>query len=775
MDLQRLFALKDQETFQEVLRQEGRDYYERRQMLEAANTLFRSEKRLSKMTQAERSIFLGRTTKKEDFHAFDTNFFGAPGGNGEVKKIIATQYLHLDAFFAAIPRHGDITETKFKKLVKQFNQGCKAGGSKKIAFVFLTRILTVSRPDFFVSAADKALEPICKALQINAVGVDPDKYWSLLKALHQLPIFKHSVNDVSSLDLALLDNVIWTVSVSSSTDGAQSPSADHHIKRKNMETSPSQALNQILYGPPGTGKTYHTIEAAVMVCEPSFTWGDRVELKVKHDELVANKRIHFVTFHQSFSYEEFVEGLKANSENGQINYQVEDGIFKQLCHYDEVPVIESSTDESISIKERKVWKMSLGNTLHDDVNIFENCISNNQIRLGYGDSLDFSECNSRQAVLAQFDANGVPSKLADIHVALVNIFKNVMTKGDLVIVTDGNLKFRAIAEITGDYIYDTDVDSHYAQTRAVIWHRVYEKSLPYEKVMKKQFTQRTLYPLSSFVLDMEKLQFLLLNEKESFQKLQTKMEKCVTSPARVLIIDEINRGNISKIFGDLITLIEPSKRAGAAEALSVQLPYSKESFSVPNNLHIIGTMNTADRSLAMMDTALRRRFDFIEMMPKPELLKDVSVKGIDLEKLLEKINQRIEILYDREHTLGHAFFMPVKALLDEKKEDLAFTQLRSIFQNKVIPLLEEYFFEDWDKIRLVLADNQKPENLQFVLKKVQKNTALNELFGKGHQLDKYGQTVVQYSLVDSSLGVWSEPNAYIGIYQVMSDVTAEEG
>ena len=189
----------------------------------------------------------------------------------------------------------------------------------------------------------------------------------------------------------------------------------------------------------------------------------------------------------------------------------------------------------------------------------------------------------------------------------------------------------------------------------------------------------------------------------------------------VFIIDEINRGNISKIFGELITLIEDSKRNGKEEAMSVTLPYSQEEFSVPKNVYILGTMNTADRSIALMDTALRRRFEFIEMMPDIRLLKDVIVKDnkdskdnknnkeIDIQKMLEKMNQRIEVLYDREHTLGHAFFMPLK---NEKKATI--DQLASIFKNKILPLLQEYFYEDYDKIRIVLGDNAKDEDEQFI-------------------------------------------------------------
>lgn len=179
----------------------------------------------------------------------------------------------------------------------------------------------------------------------------------------------------------------------------------------------------------------------------------------------------------------------------------------------------------------------------------------------------------------------------------------------------------------------------------------------------------------------------------------------------IFIIDEINRGNISKIFGELITLIEDSKRAGAEEAMSVTLPYSGEPFSVPNNVYILGTMNTADRSIALMDTALRRRFEFVEMMPDTSTLAGVNIEGIEIDKMLEIMNKRIELLYDREHTLGHAFFMGLK-------KEPTIDNLAKIFQNKIIPLLQEYFYEDYEKIMLVLGiDPSKDTDKDFISKK----------------------------------------------------------
>ena len=166
----------------------------------------------------------------------------------------------------------------------------------------------------------------------------------------------------------------------------------------------------------------------------------------------------------------------------------------------------------------------------------------------------------------------------------------------------------------------------------------------------------------------------------------------------VLIIDEINRGNISKIFWELITLIETSKRYGNDEAITVKLPYSGEQFTVPNNLYIIGTMNTTDRSIALMDIALRRRFNFVEMSPQSEVLSGISVGSIDIQKLFTTLNERIEFLYDRDHLLGQAFFLPLK-------ETPTLEKLNEIFQRVIIPLLQEYFYEDGEKIQIIFWDH----------------------------------------------------------------------
>ena len=236
-----------------------------------------------------------------------------------------------------------------------------------------------------------------------------------------------------------------------------------------------------------------------------------------------------------------------------------------------------------------------------------------------------------------------------------------------------------------------------------------------------------------------------------------------------MVIDEINRGNISKIFGELITLIEPDKRDGSENAISVTLPYSGESFSVPPNIDIIGTMNTADRSLALLDTALRRRFDFVPILPDARdeagsplfgLRVTLGEQVIDIPRMLSVINQRVEALYDRDHCIGHAYFTSLAKVPDGDERLVALSQ---VFSNRIVPLLEEYFFEDWQKIRLVLADNQKPEVARFVVESDDHEEDLARLFGSDHGLDTYA-TKKRYVVQDAS---FANPDAYIGIYKTL--------
>ena len=503
--------------------------------------------------------------------------------------------------------------------------------------------------------------------------------------------------------------------------------------------------NMILYGPPGTGKTFHTINRALQILDPAFYQEhqkDRSRLREKYESLKKSGRVGFVTFHQSFSYEDFVEGIKAQaSEEGEIRYEVEDGIFKRVCAAASARVTRDS-DTGIQLNGRKIWKMSLGNTLGDDAHIYDECITNNYILLGWGDDIDFTGCASRNDVLTKQKDHGWSVKSKDYSVQSVYRFIHHIKKGDIVVISDGNHKFRAIAEITGDYRYLPKEDRvGYQQCRDVRWLRRYNPSLPREELFEKALSQQTLYQLDRGNIRMDSLQEMLTPKTDE-----------PDSKPHVLIIDEINRGNISRVFGELITLIEPSKRQGAGEALAVRLPYSKNEFSVPDNLYLIATMNTADRSLALMDTALRRRFVFEEMMPQPSLLGEIAEKdleGINLRLMLEALNQRIELLYDREHTLGHSFFIPLK-------QEPSLSLLSQVFDQQVLPLLEEYFFEDWDKIRRVLGDFQKPAEFQFIHRK---EHVLSEILGSDWE---GANETLSYERNDEALG---SPEAYIGIYK----------
>ena len=327
-------------------------------------------------------------------------------------------------------------------------------------------------------------------------------------------------------------------------------------------------LNQILYGSPGTGKTYTTINKALEILanygEIEKIPDNRQKQKEIFDTFVAKGQIEFVTFHQSYGYEEFVEGIKPSVKNGTVIYETKNGVFKNLC------------------------KKAL----------------------------------------------------------------------------EG-------------------------------------KDKPY-----------------------------------------------------ILIIDEINRGNIAKILGELITLIEPSKRIGKSERLQLTLPYSGESFGVPRNLYIVGTMNTADRSIALLDTALRRRFEFVEMMPDSEYLKDKKISDsgntIELDRLLESMNNRIEFLLDREHTIGHSYFMDVESIED----------LRKVFKNKIIPLLQEYFYDDYAKIIAVLNDNG--------MIKEKNKSQFSDLFdGKFSELDS--EKVVYEIIKSSKWRAWQFEKIYNNATQVPKD------
>ncbi|NUC19649.1 AAA family ATPase [Bacillus mycoides] len=496
-----------------------------------------------------------------------------------------------------------------------------------------------------------------------------------------------------------------------------------------------QQKNTILYGPPGTGKTYTVAEKALEIVMPQQykqIMGDRIAVMEAYKKLSEQNRIAFCTFHQSFAYEDFVEGLRSDEEG---KFILQDGIFKRIC---DTATLRETKDVSVynfDENEIEFYKMSLGGIQEEDgEDIYNYCIDNNCIALGWGGNIDYKGCLDRQAVYEKFySCNAEDDRV--FNVDAINRFKNWMKKDDIIFISEGNHKIRAIAKVIGDYNYVEDSEIRYKHFREVEW-LYYGEAIGVDQILKeKVLSQQTIYQFGKIDLNIQQIKRLLTKTKPVNEETDN----------YVLIIDEINRGNISKIFGELITLIEDDKRIDATNEIKAILPYSKKSFGIPSNLYIIGTMNTADRSISMMDTALRRRFHFEELMPQPNLLPE-KVGNIEVQKMLKVLNERIEFLIDRNHTIGHAYFI---------KENLTFEELVEIMKFKVIPLLQEYFYEDWEKVELVLGGAGKLGDKSYFLTKEEKTA--QAIFKT--ELD-YDQTIKKYQLVEN-------PNeqAFLNIYE----------
>lgn len=430
--------------------------------------------------------------------------------------------------------------------------------------------------------------------------------------------------------------------------------------------------------------------------EEFLSWLDYDEIKKEFDKLKQQDQIKFVTFHQSYSYEEFVEGIKPdiskwNDDGSELKYVGKDGIFKNICEHAKPIKVSSIKHQPIDFSNTKVFKMSLGNTLEKENDIYEYCISNDVVALGFKD-VDFSDCKTSQDFKDKDDSWGATA---------LERFINWMDVGDIIIISNGNKKFRAIAQVTGNYYYDRTTPIRYSHFRKVEW--LYKgEDIYYSKINNKVFSQQSIYGY----FDPSKKGMPNYNPDLNTQELNNiitgKVDKEIALP-HILIIDEINRGNISKIFGELITLIEEDKRG----TLSVKLPYSQEDFTVPQNLYIIGTMNTSDRSIASIDIALRRRFKFVEMMPRPELVADF---GCSFQSIFEKLNTKIKILLDRDHQIGHSYF------INTKYANADISILKEIWFSEIIPLLNEYFYCDWEKLKLVIPGFIKEINIPEELK-----------------------------------------------------------
>ncbi len=458
--------------------------------------------------------------------------------------------------------------------------------------------------------------------------------------------YKNLSNDIDLIIDKIIENMQWFAKlplneIQDRNDLSKSNNKEIRndgSEMSNKKENKNLSLNQILYGPPGTGKTYHTIDKALEILGENLE--SRDEKKAKFDEYVKNGQIVFTTFHQSYGYEEFVEGIKPminNEANSQeIQYEIKDGVFKELCE-------KANKNYFLSNKNK--------NEIDLDKLIFEFANYINQNFINKGDEFPLeNKVNIKKILLNSKDE-----------------YRSFLLGGSI----------KSPQRLTIDIIKRDYLDFKN------------RKILSFKDIKPKYDSQSDYHGNAIYY-------FMFYNKLKEFENIQNEKFKIKKENLNsyIIIIDEINRGNISKIFGELITLIEPSKRIGEKEELKVRLPYSGDEFGVPKNVYILGTMNTADRSITSLDTALRRRFEFIEMMPDPSVLSD-NYKDVNLQELLKAINTRIEYLLDREKTIGHAFFIGVENLEDLKK----------VFQNKIIPLLQEYFYNDYALINAVLNDN----------------------------------------------------------------------
>ena len=463
-------------------------------------------------------------------------------------------------------------------------------------------------------------------------------------------------------------------------------------------------LNQILYGPPGTGKTWNTVDYALAIIEDKppdviAEMGRQDKLR-RFNELKENGQIEMVTFHQNYNYEDFIEGIRPvlsndMDEKGKVEYELSRGVFREISErasenrWRPGQAVEKSWDIDELIQAFAEW-------------IDERLKSGEQIKL-------FPPHRKHGA------------KILKINWSDNGIFESVSAGRD----NDP----RSLRE-------DKIREDYKAFNRGEIKSEADIK--PTRKSRQTQHARAHYY----FAL-FQKISEFQDNEWEPNKPMPVKKQNYV------LIIDEINRGNIAKIFGELITLIEESKRIGGDDQATVTLPYSKREFGVPDNLYIIGTMNTADRSIALLDTALRRRFEFVEMMPDPELVSD-DVDSVNCRQLLATMNERIRFLLDREHQIGHTYFMNVKSI----------DSLASTFKNKIVPLLQEYFYDNWEKIELVLKRNGF----------IEKRDIPEDLRAEDQLIDVEKKV---YEVLAADDDKWHDPESYRAIYEQAKSATEQ--
>jgi len=482
-------------------------------------------------------------------------------------------------------------------------------------------------------------------------------------------------SEVTELTAAEWQNIRTQIPKAESK-GLDSLKKESSSKKPSPTTSyavPSNPQNIILYGPPGTGKTYSSKRRALELILGASVIADKSDDAIQ--KLFAQKttegQIEFVTFHQAYGYEEFIEGLRPvleDADGTQVHYEIHAGVFKRIALRAAAEGLGASA-ETLDFDE--LWQRLVDELRESGERIAKGPSGKNYVlRPSIHGNIATLQCT--------LDDEG--------NISSVTEKRQLASKKFSKLLWEQRHSFGVLPEnLTSQKALDIfHVGNHYtalwivynqllALSRTTNLHKdsLLEKTTRVQQALNKPTAGRATFNFSA----------------------QTRQY--------VLIIDEINRGNISKILGELITLLDPDKRLGANNELKLPLSYSPaHRFAVPPNLHVLGTMNTADRSIALMDVALRRRFTFEELMPNADVIREQLRKNVPQPALIElvvdifnMINYRIRFLYDRDHQLGHSYFLDVDNI----------DSLRTLFVNRIIPLLQEYFYGSWDKICMVLG------------------------------------------------------------------------
>ncbi|MEO0332632.1 MAG: AAA family ATPase, partial [Bacteroidota bacterium] len=487
-------------------------------------------------------------------------------------------------------------------------------------------------------------------------------------------------------------------------------------------------LNTIFYGPPGTGKTYLTSRRAVQLIEnlsdndlqAQYPPDQRSKLKAQFNEYQQQGRIAVLTFHPSFAYEDFVEGIKPfKNERNDLYYDVVDGVFKQMSYNaayalhlaQQQRALDALSNQSQKLSESSLSLRPFDALYFEFVDYLKRMMQEGSEEITFetrtGKSYQLVNINQNNTLAFQTSAGGktysvTKQSIAKMYGAFLDVetinqlndISKIVGRGNTSVIWAAFHRLKAF-EATRYRIYNSLLSNHQLSGNSV-------SAVQYQQ-MKRAVQQ----------LDYGQLSTTDYQQAGNF----------------VIIIDEINRGNPASIFGELISLIEEDKRAGQTEALQTVLPYSREAFRVPPNLFMIGTMNTADQSVDALDMAFRRRFTFQAIRPNADLLQPavtISVKKAEntiqddlvqaaepgtsysqkiyLDKLLRAMNERLLWLRGEDYEIGHAYFLPVLST------DNPLDTLRQAMYQRIIPLLEEYFFDDWEK-RIAVLGNSFVEEL----------------------------------------------------------------